>query len=93
MLVLTRKKDESIRIGDDIVIKVIRTGKGHIKIGVDAPQHIRVVREELLAGLEAVAADEEDAPAADEDEYPVIVSMSDAEAMYAGDCFPHPHVA
>lgn len=48
MLVLTRKLTEEIRIGDEILVKVIRTGKGSIKIGVDAPDHLRVVRGELF---------------------------------------------
>ena len=48
MLVLTRKLAEGIRIGDDILVKVIRTGKGSIKIGIDAPDHFRITREELF---------------------------------------------
>ncbi|QDT90673.1 carbon storage regulator [Gimesia algae] len=48
MLVLTRKLAEGIRIGDDILVKVIRTGKGSIKIGIDAPGDLRVIRAELL---------------------------------------------
>ncbi len=47
MLVLTRKQDGVIRIGNDIVIRVIRTGKSSIKIGVEAPANVRVVRGEL----------------------------------------------
>ncbi len=47
MLVLTRKQDGVIRIGDNIVIRVIRTGKSSVKIGVDAPAAIKVVRGEL----------------------------------------------
>jgi carbon storage regulator len=47
MLVLTRKQSEMIQIGDDIVIKVIRTGKSTVKIGIDAPAHVRVLRAEL----------------------------------------------
>lgn len=46
MLVLTRKQGEEILIGDDIRIKIIRTG-GNVRIGIDAPDHIRVVRSEL----------------------------------------------
>ena len=68
MLVLTRKSDESIRIGEDIVIKVIRTGKGSVKLGIAAPADVRVLRGELadeLAAAEepaaAAVADEEDA--------------------------------
>ena len=48
MLVLTRKQSEMINIGDDIVIKVIRTGHGSVKIGIEAPKDIRVLRSELL---------------------------------------------
>lgn len=48
MLVLTRKRDGVIRIGDHIVIRVIRTGKSSVKIGVDAPANIKVTRGELL---------------------------------------------
>lgn len=47
MLVLTRKKDETIRIGDSIVIKVISTGRGKTKIGIEAPDNVRVLRGEL----------------------------------------------
>lgn len=47
MLVLTRKRDGVIRIGENIVIRVIRTGKSSVKIGVDAPADVRVVRGEL----------------------------------------------
>ncbi len=48
MLVLTRKAAETIRIGDDIVIKVIKTGMGSVKIGIEAPASIRVMRGELI---------------------------------------------
>jgi carbon storage regulator len=47
MLVLTRKRDEAIKIGDEIIIKVIHTGKGTVKLGIEAPAHIRVLRAEL----------------------------------------------
>lgn len=47
MLVLTRKKDETIQIGDSIGIKVISTGRGKVKIGVEAPGTVRVLRGEL----------------------------------------------
>jgi carbon storage regulator len=47
MLVLTRKQDGVIRIGENIVIRVIRTGKSSVKIGVDAPASVKVVRGEL----------------------------------------------
>lgn len=48
MLVLARKLDESIVLGDDIVIKVISIDKGVVKIGIDAPKSVAIVRSELL---------------------------------------------
>ena len=47
MLVLSRKKSEMIRIGENIVIKVIRTGHGTVKLGIDAPADVRILRGEL----------------------------------------------
>ena len=47
MLVLTRKRSESIRVGNDIVIKVIHTSRGTVKLGIEAPPHVRVLRGEL----------------------------------------------
>ena len=49
MLVLTRKTAETIQIGDDIVVKVIKTGKGTVKIGIEAPNDVRVMRGELTS--------------------------------------------
>ena len=47
MLVLTRKRSEMIQIGENITIKVIRTGRGTVKIGIEAPANVRVLRGEL----------------------------------------------
>lgn len=47
MLMLTRKVGECIRINDDIVIEVIELGSGRVKLGVSAPAHIPVNREEI----------------------------------------------
>ena len=40
MLVLTRKKNELIQIGNEIVVKVISTGRGKVKLGIDAPANV-----------------------------------------------------
>ena len=53
MLVLTRKQNEMIQIGEDIVGKVISTGKGKVKIGIDAPAEVRVMRGELADEVKA----------------------------------------
>ena len=47
MLILTRKRNDSIRIGDNIVVRVMRTAKGSVKIGIEAPDSVRIVRGEL----------------------------------------------
>ena len=46
MLVLTRKKNETILIGDNIKITVVATGHT-TRIGIDAPRDVRVVRGEI----------------------------------------------
>lgn len=48
MLVVTRKTDEGIVIADNIVIKVLDVGKDRVKIGIEAPKDVRIVREELF---------------------------------------------
>ena len=48
MLVLARKLDESIVIGDKITVKVVSIDKGVIKLGIDAPADVSIVRSELL---------------------------------------------
>lgn len=47
MLVLTRKCEERILIGPDIVITVIRIGGNDVKIGIDAPKDVAIRRDEL----------------------------------------------
>ena len=49
MLVLTRKRDESIRIGSEIVIRVVRLSRGKVRIGIEAPADMPIHRSELPA--------------------------------------------
>jgi carbon storage regulator CsrA len=44
MLIITRKINETIKITDDIVIKVIRVNGCQVKLGIQAPSHIKVER-------------------------------------------------
>lgn len=48
MLILSRKVNESIMIGDDIKITITEIHASHIKLGIDAPKDISVVRGELI---------------------------------------------
>ncbi len=52
MLVLTRKLGESILIEDNIKITVIDINKQQIKLGIDAPRHITINREEVAKKVE-----------------------------------------
>jgi carbon storage regulator len=47
MLVLSRKFDESIMIGDSVVIKVLAIQDGQVKIGIEAPKDVRILRREI----------------------------------------------
>jgi len=47
MLVLSRKQGESIRINDNITIKIVNVGQGRVKIAIDAPSNVTILREEL----------------------------------------------
>ena len=55
MLVLTRKVDERIHVGDQVTITIVRIGPGCVRIGVDAPPHMEILRGELTHGQRAVA--------------------------------------
>lgn len=48
MLVLSRKVGERILIGDNIAITVVRVAQGAVRIGVEAPDNLNVVREEVV---------------------------------------------
>ncbi len=47
MLVLSRRVGEKILIGQDIVVTVTRIGAKNVAIGITAPDHVNIVREEL----------------------------------------------
>jgi carbon storage regulator CsrA len=49
MLVLTRKLQEQIRIGDDVTITIMRIRGNTVRIGIEAPRDKRVIRSELPA--------------------------------------------
>ena len=47
MLVLSRKEAERIRLGDSIVITVVRIGGDKVRLGIQAPKDMLVLRDEL----------------------------------------------
>jgi carbon storage regulator len=55
MLVLSRKPGEKILIGDKISITVVRIAPGVVRIGIDAPDGLPILREELTNGSKLAA--------------------------------------
>lgn len=52
MLVLTRKKDQSIIIGNDIEIRVLKMGKNFVEIGISAPKNLSIFRKEIYLEIQ-----------------------------------------
>ncbi|MBX7490037.1 carbon storage regulator CsrA [Helicobacter turcicus] len=52
MLILSRKENECITIGDSIKIKVISIDKGSVKLGFEAPPEMLILREELKIAVQ-----------------------------------------
>lgn len=48
MLVLSRRKDEGLTIGDDVEIVVVRVSGGTVQIGIRAPGTLKILRTELV---------------------------------------------
>jgi carbon storage regulator len=53
MLVLTRRPGQSIVVGDNIELVVVRIEGDRVVLGIEAPREVRVVRSELLRAVEA----------------------------------------
>ena len=47
MLVLSRKQNERIRVGESVVVTVVRVSGDKVRIGIEAPPNVRVLRDEL----------------------------------------------
>lgn len=62
MLILARKENQSIMIGEDIEISILNIKGDHVKIGINAPSTVKVYRKEVFeeiqaANIEAVTTD------------------------------------
>ena len=65
MLILARKIDEEIKIGQDITVTLIEIHGDQVKIGVEAPKDVRVFRQEVFDAIQkenkaAVASSEKE---------------------------------
>lgn len=52
MLILTRKANESIRIGDDIELKVLGISGDQVKLGIHAPKQVEIHRKEVYVAIQ-----------------------------------------
>ena len=52
MLILSRRAGESIAIGDNITIKVVELSGNQVRLGIDAPREVRVLRQEILKAMQ-----------------------------------------
>lgn len=55
MLVVTRKPNDAVLIGDNVRITVVSVRGGSVKIGIEAPPHVRILRDELSGELAPLA--------------------------------------
>jgi carbon storage regulator len=57
MLVLSRKPGEKILIGDNVTVTIVRIGPNTVRLGIDAPREMNIVREELCQTSPALEVD------------------------------------
>ena len=60
MLVLSRKPKESVQIDSTIQVTVLSISKGRVKLGIRAPDHVRIVRNELIDGRISLTVTQEE---------------------------------
>lgn len=51
MLILSRKENQKIRIGNDVVINIISISENNVKIGIEADKNVKIYREELYNSI------------------------------------------
>ncbi|MCY2973382.1 MAG: carbon storage regulator [Planctomycetota bacterium] len=60
MLILSRRESECIHLGDDIVLTIVRVSGEKVRIGVEAPPHVKILRNELELSKPDQASPESD---------------------------------
>jgi carbon storage regulator len=79
MLVLTRKSNQSIMIGDDIEVSVLAIMGEKVRIGIQAPRDVPVFRKEVYLEIQQERSDEADAKDAREEVDAALRSLGDPE--------------
>ncbi|XZE19828.1 carbon storage regulator [Pirellulaceae bacterium SH449] len=51
MLILSRRESERVHLGDDIVLTIVRVNGDKVRIGVEAPPHVKILRTELEVSI------------------------------------------
>jgi carbon storage regulator len=77
VLVLTRRANQSIMIGDDVVVTVLDVRGDQVRIGIKAPRSVDVHREEVYIALQRDAAREANAPSGEEQ----VIDLSDEHVI------------
>jgi carbon storage regulator len=57
MLVLSRRAEERIQIGEEITVTVVRIADGVVRLGIEAPSHVSVMRQEIQLPLDGATVD------------------------------------
>lgn len=52
MLILTRRVGESVMVGDDVTVTVLGVKGNHVRVGIQAPKHVAVHREEIFERIQ-----------------------------------------
>jgi carbon storage regulator CsrA len=77
MLILSRREAESVCLGDDVIVTIVSVGNDKIRIGVQAPAGVRILRKELEIRQESPAnpvdASAVDASAVERREFEIVV--------------------
>jgi carbon storage regulator len=76
MLVLSRKESQRIRLGDSIVITIVKISGDKVRVGIDAPSNVLVLRDELEARDPTREPDEAVRPNAERNEPPTAMRQS-----------------
>ena len=79
MLVLTRKSNQSIMIGDDIEVSVLAIMGEKVRIGIQAPRDVPVFRKEVYLEIQQERSDEEEAKGGREEVDAALRSLGEQE--------------